>query len=182
MQHASASTAVYRKLPSQKGEIYLRSVPGRFFEKLQKIDRTYRKFCQQKLSDWNFTPNEIAVILFLHNNAPDLDTASDIVRCKGISKGLIAKSVDSLCRRGYLETIRDTEDRRIIHLRLTKEADPIRRHMEENQHALNQRLLKAIDPEALSITSKTLDMLLENTEFLLKEAMQYGNNQTEKRR
>lgn len=168
--------------PLQKGVIRLRFIPGRFFEKLQKMDRTYRKFCQQKLSEWDFTPNEIAVILFLHNNAPELDTASDIVRCKGISKGLIAKSVDSLCRRGYLETTRDTGDRRIFHLHLTPEADPIRRHIEENQQALNQRLLMAIDPEALRITSETLDMLLENTEFLLKEAIEYGSNQTEKRR
>ena len=60
------------------------------------MDKVYRRFYQHELAEYQFTPNEIAVILFLYNNAPDLDTATDIVRCKGISKGLVARSVDSL--------------------------------------------------------------------------------------
>ena len=59
------------------------ATPGRFFEKFQKMDKVYRRFYQHELAEYQFTPNEIAVILFLYNNAPDLDTATDIVRCKG---------------------------------------------------------------------------------------------------
>ena len=79
--------------------------PGRFFEKFQKIDKMYRRFYQYELAEYQFTPNEIAVILFLHNNSPELDTATDIVRCKGISKGLVARSVDSLFAKGWKQSV-----------------------------------------------------------------------------
>ena len=98
------------------------ATPGRFFEKFQKMDKVYRRFYQHELAEYQFTPNEIAVILFLYNNAPDLDTATDIVRCKGISKGLVARSVDSLCREGYLTAVREPADRRIMHLKLSKKS------------------------------------------------------------
>ncbi len=56
------------------------------FEKFQKMDKVYRRFYQHELAEYQFTPNEIAVILFCITTPPDLDTATDIVRCKGISK------------------------------------------------------------------------------------------------
>ena len=102
------------------------ATPGRFFEKFQKMDKVYRRFYQHELAEYQFTPNEIAVILFLYNNAPDLDTATDIVRCKGISKGLVARSVDSLCREGYLTAVREPADRRIMHLKLSEKSWPVK--------------------------------------------------------
>ena len=102
------------------------ATPGRFFEKFQKMDKVYRRFYQHELAEYQFTPNEIAVILFLYNNAPDLDTATDIVRCKGISKGLVARSVDSLCREGYLTAVREPADRRIMHLKLSEKSRPVK--------------------------------------------------------
>lgn len=149
--------------------MHVLSKPGRLFEKLQRIDKAYRKFFQQELQDWNFTPNEIVVLVFLHNNAPDRDTATDIARCRGLSKGLVARSVDSLCQKGYLETVRDSSDRRIVHLHLTPFSEPLRRLIEEKQEIVRSRIRNEINPEALRITSDTLDQLLNNTEQLLKE-------------
>lgn len=143
-------------------------VPGRFFEKFQKADKMYRRYYQKELSEYQFTPNEIAVILFLYNNAPELDTATDIVRCKGISKGLVARSVDSLCEKGYLETVREQTDRRIIHLRLSDRCGPITALISVKQKELTKNIEHNITPEELRITSATLDKLLINTEQLLK--------------
>ena len=117
---------------------------------------------------YQFTPNEIAVILFLYNNAPDLDTATDIVRCKGISKGLVARSVDSLCREGYLTAVREPADRRIMHLKLSEKSRPITERIAVKQKELAGKIECGITPEELRITSATLDKLLINTEQLLK--------------
>lgn len=143
-------------------------VPGRFFEKFQKMDKMYRRFYQNELADYQFTPNEIAVILFLYNNAPELDTATDIVRCKGISKGLVAQSVESLCEKGYLETVREQSDRRVVHLRLSDRCDPVSELISVKQKQLIRRIEHDISQEELRITSATLDKLLINTEELLK--------------
>ena len=144
------------------------ATPGRFFEKFQKMDKVYRRFYQHELAEYQFTPNEIAVILFLYNNAPDLDTATDIVRCKGISKGLVARSVDSLCREGYLTAVREPADRRIMHLRLSEKSRPITERIAVKQKELAGKIECGIRPEELRITSATLDKLLINTEQLLK--------------
>lgn len=143
-------------------------VPGRFFEKFQKMDKMYRRFYQNELADYQFTPNEIAVILFLYNNAPELDTATDIVRCKGISKGLVAQSVESLCEKGYLETVREQSDRRVVHLRLSDRCGPVSELISVKQKQLIRRIEHDISQEELRITSATLDKLLINTEELLK--------------
>ena len=146
----------------------LLATPGRFFEKFQKMDKVYRRFYQHELAEYQFTPNEIAVILFLYNNAPDLDTATDIVRCKGISKGLVARSVDSLCREGYLTAVREPADRRIMHLKLSEKSRPITERIAVKQKELAGKIECGITPEELRITSATLDKLLINTEQLLK--------------
>ena len=144
------------------------ATPGRFFEKFQKMDKVYRRFYQHELAEYQFTPNEIAVILFLYNTAPDLDTATDIVRCKGISKGLVARSVDSLCREGYLTAVREPADRRIMHLKLSEKSRPITERIAVKQKELAGKIECGITPEELRITSATLDKLLINTEQLLK--------------
>ncbi|MDM8134997.1 MarR family winged helix-turn-helix transcriptional regulator [[Clostridium] symbiosum] len=132
------------------------------------MDKVYRRFYQHELAEYQFTPNEIAVILFLYNNAPDLDTATDIVRCKGISKGLVARSVDSLCREGYLTAVREPADRRIMHLKLSEKSRPITERIAVKQKELAGKIECGITPEELRITSATLDKLLINTEQLLK--------------
>ena len=142
------------------------ATPGRFFEKFQKMDKVYRRFYQHELAEYQFTPNEIAVILFLYNNAPDLDTATDIVRCKGISKGLVARSVDSLCREGYLTAVREPADRRIMHLKLSEKSQPITERIAVKQKELAGKIECGITPDELRITSATLDKLLIKTEQL----------------
>ena len=104
----------------------------------------------------------------MYNNAPDLDTATDIVRCKGISKGLVARSVDSLCREGYLTAVREPADRRIMHLKLSEKSRPLTERIAVKQKELAGKIECGITPEELRITSATLDKLLINTEQLLK--------------
>lgn len=140
---------------------------GTIFEGLRRIDKAYRKYFQAKLAEYQFTSNEITVILFLYNNAPELDTASDISRCKGISKGLIARSVESLCKRGYLEAVRDGEDRRLIHLRLQDADGKLTKALEKAQTELEREVETGISAEHLKITRQTINQLLSNTDSLL---------------
>lgn len=140
---------------------------GTLLESLRRIDKIYRNYFRDRLAEYQFTPNEIVVILFIYNNAPALDTATDISRCKGISKGLIARSVESLCRRGFLEAIRDESDRRLIHLRLRDADGHLTEKLRAAQAELTQELERGIPKSHLRITRETIDLLLSNSESLV---------------
>lgn len=147
---------------------------GGFFENFQKIDKIYRKYFQARLAKYQFTPNEITVILFLYNNAPALDTATDIARLKGISKGLVARSVESLCQKGYIEAVRDQSDRRIVHLRLTQNQNQMIDEIQKTKKELESELERNIPAADLAITKQTLSRLLSNTEGLLDRSFHHA--------
>lgn len=140
---------------------------GIFLESYQKVDKAHRRYFQTRLSKYGFTPNEIVVILFLYNNSPVFDTATDIARCKGISKGMIARSVESLCERNYLEAVRDKVDRRIVHLHLRDEHSAIAAEIEHTQRDFFKELERGLSEVEMKVTRETLNKLLINAELFL---------------
>ncbi len=141
--------------------------PGEYIEGLRRLDKAYRRYFQRELRPYGLTPGEVAVLLFLHNNAPRLDTATDIARCKGLSKALVTRSVESLQRRGYVTAERDGRDRRVVHLALSPQSRPIGREIERRQAELAQRLKEGISPAEEEIAAKTLGRLMENAQKIL---------------
>lgn len=139
-----------------------------YFSGLSKMEKIYKKYFQESVAGYGFSPNEVTVLMFLYNNSPTFDTASDIVRYKGISKGLVAGSVDSLCKRGFLEAERDTRDRRMIHLRLTGKCDDIRKRFEKSQEIFRTSIEKGIPEEYLEVMEKTVELMAQNIEKVLK--------------
>lgn len=148
---------------------------GLFLETYQRIDKAYRKYFLSRLAHYGFTPNEIVVILFLYNNAPEADTATDIAKRKGISKGLITRSVESLCRKDVLEAVRDTKDRRIIHLRLKNSHSEMAAELEKIQRIFFREIEKNISPEDIEITRRTLCSLLNNAESFSDRRESYAD-------
>lgn len=143
-------------------------------ESSQRIEKVYRRYFQLKLADYGFTPNEIVVILFLYNNAPEFDTATDIAKRKRISKGLIARSVESLCEKNYLEAVRDTKDRRIMHLRLKDEHNQMAAKLEKIQMEFFSEVERDIPEQNLSITHDTISRLLTNANSILDRRERYA--------
>lgn len=139
-----------------------------YFERFSKLDKLQRKYFHKALEKYNFTPNEIVVLMFLYNNAPELDTATDIARYKGISKGLVARSVESLCERGYLDAERDPRDRRVVHLRLSGGIHPIGTEISGIRGHFQKQIEEGISPEDIEATNRTLARLTENVEKLLE--------------
>lgn len=137
-----------------------------FFENYIKIEKAYRKMFQEEAEKYQLTPNEILVILFLHENGTGVNTAKDIARYEGVSKGLIARSVDSLTEKGYLRLVRDETDRRMIHLHLTGQCDEIVEAISGKKRYFLEFIQRDIPEEHLRITSETLTHLMENASNL----------------
>ncbi len=50
-------------------------------------------------------------------------TPSDVARTLMVTLGTVTTSLNNLERKGYVERIRSTKDRRVVHLYLTKKVD-----------------------------------------------------------
>lgn len=112
------------------------------------------------ISSYKLSPNEIDLLVALDMGL--YDTAKEIADNFEISKSLVCRSVDSLTKKGYIDTQKDEKDKRVTHLILREEAKPIVDALKENRKKTTEDLLRGIDEEELKIFSKVLDQMKNN--------------------
>lgn len=112
------------------------------------------------ISSYKLSPNEIDLLVALDMGV--YDTAKEIADNFEISKSLVCRSVDSLTKKGYIDTQKDEKDKRVTHLILREEAKPIVDTLKENRKKTTEDLLRGIDEEELKIFSKVLDQMKNN--------------------
>ena len=138
-----------------------------YFIHFAKVNKVYRKICYQTVEEYHFTPNVIEVMMFLSNN-PGMDSASDIAFYKNISKGLVAKSVESLYNKGFIKTEKDTKDRRLIHLILTKQSDDVVKRLQNCKREFIKQLQKGVTEEDLAAMDRATSIMNQNLDEMLK--------------
>ena len=112
------------------------------------------------ISSYKLSPNEIDLVVALDMGV--YDTAKEIADNFEISKSLVCRSVDSLTKKGYIDTQKDEKDKRVSHLILREEAKPIVDALKENRKKTTEDLLLGIDKEELKIFSKVLNQMKDN--------------------
>lgn len=112
------------------------------------------------ISSYKLSPNEIDLLVALDMGV--YDTAKEIADNFEISKSLVCRSVDSLTKKGYIDTKKDEKDKRVSHLILREEAKPIVDALKENRKKTTEDLLLGIDKEELKIFSKVLNQMKNN--------------------
>lgn len=127
----------------------------------RKSMKLYRQMSTEGIKDFGFTPNETDVISFLFNN-PSQNTATDISKYRGISKALVCKAVDQLCKKGYLSTTVDAKDRRILHLRLEDKAGIVIKKLEEARQAFFSILYDGLSEEELTTLYQVTQKIANN--------------------
>ena len=86
----------------------------------------------------------------------------DIAQYEGVSKGLVARSVESLVEKQFLVVERDAADKRICHLYLTQQCSVLTKQITEKKAAFFRRLAEGIPEEAIATTEQTLRRFMEN--------------------
>ncbi|WP_319469185.1 MarR family winged helix-turn-helix transcriptional regulator [uncultured Trichococcus sp.] len=129
---------------------------------LSKLSKMYRAEVKAEMSDSDFSPNELDLITFLSNN--EMDTSKEIADSLGLSKSLIARSVDSLVAKGYLETRVDQVDRRYIHLVLTDQAKPIADRLRNRRKQFITAMTEGINQEQFTDFEWALEKMIANVE------------------
>ena len=125
--------------------------------KFASIIKELKRKNRSVISSYKLSPNEIDILVALHMGK--FNMAKDIAENFEISKSLVCRSVDSLIKKGYIDTKKDEKDKRITHLILKDEAKPIVEALKENREKNNKILLKDIDEKELKIFNKVLDKM-----------------------
>ena len=131
------------------------------FIKLNSIVKDMKRKNREIISSYKLSPNEIDILVFL-DLQDKYDTASDIVEAFEISKSLVCRSVDSLIKRNYIDTIKDEKDKRITHLKLRDEAKPIVDTLKSNRQKIIKDLTKDISDDDIKIFNSVLDKMRFN--------------------
>lgn len=123
--------------------------------------KAYNNLFNQVREETALTQNEIDILLFLNNNAP-LDTATDIVNYRAMSKSMISKSVNSLYEKKYLSYKTDKSDKRSIHLKLEEAVAPIIEELEKIQHRFFSTLFEGITKSEIETVKKVFNKIYAN--------------------
>ena len=132
--------------------------------------KEYRKISFKAIEEYEFTPCEIDVLMFLFNNT-SLDTAKDISKFKGISKSLVSRSVDSLLEKKLISATPDEQDKRIVHLMLTGNASDIVEKLKISKELFSQKVTEGISENDLKTFVTVIQQMLENVNHIKEEEM-----------
>lgn len=109
----------------------------------------------------DLTKSELDILLFLANN-PEYDRAVDIIDVRKVAKSHVSASVHSLLEKGYLKKKEQTDNRRDIHLSVTKKADRIIADGRAAQKIFDRTIMKGLTHEDLKALQEASDKVLDN--------------------
>lgn len=95
----------------------------------------------------------------------DHQTASQVAKKLHLSPGTLTSTVDRLCKKGYVERIRQDSDRRVIRLGLTRKGRLVFRAHEAFHKMMVKSFLKDLDENETA----TIEKSIRNLEEFLKE-------------
>lgn len=142
------------------------------FEKLlngQQFKKLYDKMSNLITEKYGLHKIEIEILLFLKKG--QYDTARDIAETKYFSKAHISHAIEYLMEHGYLVGKPDTQDRRCVHLTLTKEAEPVCEELIELRARLLDIVYKNITEEEKTVMRQVAKKVAYNIDAELTREM-----------
>ena len=100
--------------------------PSNIFDMTKSLMKLQEKYLESIRIDYKLSRIEVIIITFLHNN-PVHDM---------LQRGNVSTAIDSLADKGYLTRHPDTNDKRIIHLKLSDRSIPVVHAIEKKQDEL----------------------------------------------
>lgn len=136
-------------------------------EEFLRISNQMRDYYAKKIKDsfqeFNFSPNEISILIILKNNST-ITTSTELKVVLGVSKTLISRSVDSLEKKGLIRICIDEKDTLVHHLKLTQECQPILKIIDEEIGKINKTLFYDVSVEEMKSLKQTMNKLQKRVE------------------
>ena len=83
-------------------------------------------------------------------------TPTDVARALMVTLGTVTTSLNNLERKGYIERVRSTKDRRVVHLYLTKKGRLVYRLHQRFHRAMVRQITEGMDEEEYKVMKKGL--------------------------
>lgn len=83
-------------------------------------------------------------------------TPTDVARTLMVTLGTVTTSLNNLERKGYIERVRSTKDRRVVHLYLTKKGRLIYRLHQRFHRAMVRQITEGMDETEFQVMKKGL--------------------------
>ena len=132
------------------------------------ITKAYEAALKKICAEFNMTLLEVKVVSFLYNN-PEMNTAADIAEYRMLSGGNVSRAVESLIRRGFMERIPDTVDRRRVYLRLLPASKPITDTIDREWKIFYQSLFRNFSEEEIGQYDRFKEKLMQNARAILQD-------------
>ena len=109
--------------------------PSNDFDMTKCQMKLQEKYLESVRYEFNLSRIEIIILTYLYNNT-SYDSARDIVEFRMLQRGNVSAAGDTLEKKGYLIRYTDSDDKRIVHLKLPEQTNDIVHAIEEKQEAL----------------------------------------------
>ena len=123
----------------------------------------YGKQIKDRFAEYTFSPNEISILILLQNNN-SITTSTQLRVVLGVSKALVSRSVTSLEQKGLITIKEDSNDKRISHIELTENADPVLEKISIEIEKINQVLFKDIPTKDIQCMIDTMNKMNKKIE------------------
>ncbi len=132
---------------------------------LRVVATTVRKNGRAILVDFDITPPLFDALLWISKRDPEM-TIGELSANLGLAYSTTTDLVDRLEKRGLAERLRDTEDKRVVRLRLLREGRDVIEHVLDARRQYLGEVLERVDHsnrlmllEALRLLQKQLDQV-----------------------
>lgn len=134
----------------------------------QQFKKLYEKMSNMITEKYGLHKIEMEILLFLYSGRND--TAKDIAECKFFSKAHISHAIEHLTELSYVVGIPDEQDRRCVHLKLTKKAEPLCRELIQLKKELTGIIYRGITESEKKMMARVAGKIAHNiNEEIMKE-------------
>ena len=127
---------------------------------------------EKALSKGYFSDLSIAELHTIEAIGPyEARAMSETANCLGITTGTLTVAIDRLVRKGYVERNRDTKDRRVVRIHLTRRGKLAFRMHSKFHTLLVKRIMEPLNPEKQEILA---EMVMNIDRFISEHYRKYS--------
>jgi DNA-binding MarR family transcriptional regulator len=140
-------------------DLWPMSILGRVVRLSRVLEREYKKL----FAEHSLEPFEFDVLTTLRRSgAPYELTASALLKASLVTSGAITNRIDRMEAKGLVERVRDRDDRRSVHIRLTPHGQEVLDGIFSLYTVSGERMLAPLDQQACEQLASALRILLES--------------------
>lgn len=143
---------------------------AKIFHNANRFIEAYYTVLQPICRETGLPPMAVDILMFLANN-PDLPTAGDVCRCRGLKSGIVSVHVDRLVNEGLLRRQDVPCDRRKTQLVCTEAAEGIIAEGRERQRCFAQKLLEGLSEAEIEVFRSCLTVFDRNIEEIRRSGV-----------